>query len=44
MALLIYENSLIKPDDLSRVGVAFFRVNSYISVQLLVFTILAVVF
>ena len=42
-ALLVYENSLIKPHDLSRVGVAFFRVNSYISVQLLVFTILAVV-
>jgi 4-hydroxybenzoate polyprenyltransferase len=44
VALLIYENSLVKPHDLSRVGVAFFRVNSYISVQLLVFTILAVVF
>ena len=39
--LLIYENSLVKPDDLSRVGVAFFRVNGYISVQLLAFTILA---
>ena len=43
VALLIYENSLVKPHDLSRVGVAFFRVNSYISVQLMVFTILAVV-
>jgi 4-hydroxybenzoate polyprenyltransferase len=42
VALLIYENSLVKPDDLSRIGVAFFRVNSYISVQLLIFTILAV--
>ncbi len=43
VALLVYENSLVKPHDLSRVGVAFFRVNSYISVQLMVFTILAVV-
>ena len=42
VALLVYENSLVKPDDLSRVGVAFFRVNSYISVQLLAFTILAI--
>jgi len=44
VVLLIYENRLVKPDDLSRIGVAFFRVNSYISVQLLVFTVLAVVF
>ena len=44
VVLLIYENSLVKPDDLSKVGMAFFRVNSYISVQLLAFTILAVVF
>ena len=43
VALLVYENSLVKPDDLTRVGVAFFRVNSYISVQLLAFTILAIV-
>ncbi len=43
VALLVYENSLVKPNDLSRVGVAFFRVNSYISVQLLAFTILAIV-
>ncbi len=42
VALLVYENSLVKPNDLSRVGVAFFRVNSYISVQLLAFTILAI--
>jgi 4-hydroxybenzoate polyprenyltransferase len=42
--LLIYENRLARPDDLSRIGVAFFRVNSYISVQLLVFTVLAVAF
>ena len=43
VVLLIYENSLVKPNDLSKLNVAFFRVNSYISVQLLVFAILAVV-
>ena len=43
VALLIYENSLVKADDLSKIGAVFFRVNSYISVQLLIFTILAVV-
>ncbi len=43
LALLVYENSLVKPHDLSKVGVAFFRVNSYISVQLLLFTILSLV-
>ncbi|HLF04530.1 MAG TPA: UbiA-like polyprenyltransferase [Dehalococcoidia bacterium] len=43
VALLVYENSLVKPRDLSRVGIAFFRVNSYISVQLLFFTILSLV-
>ena len=43
VCLLIYENSLVKADDLSKVGVAFFRVNSYVSVQLLVFIVLSVV-
>jgi len=43
VGLLIYENRLVKPNDLSRVGVAFFRVNSYISTQLLFFTILSLV-
>ena len=43
VGLLIYENRLVKPDDLSKVGVAFFRMNSYVSVQLLFFTVVAVV-
>jgi 4-hydroxybenzoate polyprenyltransferase len=30
--LLWYENNLVRPDDLSRVNVAFFNVNGYISV------------
>lgn len=32
--LLIYEHSLVRPDDLSRINVAFFNINSYISVTL----------
>lgn len=31
-ALLAYENSIVKPDDLSRLNLAFFNVNGYISV------------
>ena len=41
--LLIYENKQVRPDDLSRIGAVFFRVNGYISVQLLAFTILSLV-
>ena len=32
--LLVYEHTLIRPDDLSRIDVAFFNINSYISVML----------
>jgi 4-hydroxybenzoate polyprenyltransferase len=34
--LLAWEHSLVKPDDLSRVNVAFFNVNSYISLTLFI--------
>lgn len=34
--LLIYEHSLVRPDDLNRVNVAFFNVNAIVSVALLV--------
>ena len=34
--LLVYEHSLVRADDLSRVNVAFFNVNAIISVALLV--------
>lgn len=37
-ALLIYEHRLVSPHDLSRVDIAFFNVNAYISVLLLVAT------
>ena len=35
--LLIYEHSLVKPKDLSRVNAAFFTVNGYVSVLFFVF-------
>ena len=36
-ALLIYEHSLVKADDLSRVNAAFFNMNGYVSVLFLIF-------
>ena len=41
--LLIYEHTLVKPHDLSKLQLAFFKVNSFISVGLLLFILLAVV-
>jgi 4-hydroxybenzoate polyprenyltransferase len=38
-ALLIYEHALVRPDDLTRVNVAFFQVNVVISMGLLVVTV-----
>jgi 4-hydroxybenzoate polyprenyltransferase len=35
-ALLIYEHALVRPDDLTRVNIAFFQVNVVISMGLLV--------
>jgi 4-hydroxybenzoate polyprenyltransferase len=35
--LLVYEHSLVKPDDLSRVNAAFFVVNGYVSMLFFVF-------
>ncbi|MCH8856677.1 MAG: UbiA family prenyltransferase, partial [Proteobacteria bacterium] len=43
-ALLAYEHTLVKPNDLSKLQLAFFTINSYISATLLLFTSLAVVF
>jgi len=36
-ALLVYEHSLVKADDLSRVNAAFFTVNGFVSVLFFVF-------
>jgi 4-hydroxybenzoate polyprenyltransferase len=38
-ALLLYEHSLVKPDDLSRVNAAFFNVNGTVSLLLMALTI-----
>jgi len=42
-ALLVYEHSLVKPDDLSKINAAFFTVNGYISLLFLLFWGAAVV-
>lgn len=39
--LLAYENSLVKPDDLSKINVAFFNMNSYIALTLFAGTFIA---
>ncbi len=36
-ALLLYEHSLVKPNDLSRVNAAFFTMNGYVSVLFFLF-------
>jgi 4-hydroxybenzoate polyprenyltransferase len=38
-ALLVYEHSLVNPNDLSKINVAFFNVNGYIAMTLFVFTL-----
>ena len=38
-ALLIYEHVIISPTDLSRLNVAFFNVNGYISIIVFVFAL-----
>lgn len=35
-ALLIYEHSLVRPSDLTKVNVAFFNVNAFVSIGLLI--------
>ncbi|HXY55077.1 MAG TPA: UbiA-like polyprenyltransferase [Nitrospirota bacterium] len=42
LCLIIYEHSLIKEDDLSKLDLAFFNMNGYISVTIFVFTLLDV--
>ena len=37
MLLLLYEHSLVKPDDLSRLNAAFFTMNGVISVVFVLF-------
>lgn len=40
--LLLYEHTLVKPGDLSKLDMAFFNMNGYISITIFVFTLLAV--
>ena len=42
-ALLVYENMIVKPNDLSRLDLAFFNINGYISVIVFVAAWLGVV-
>jgi 4-hydroxybenzoate polyprenyltransferase len=42
LLLIIYEHSLVKEDDLSKLDLAFFNMNGYISVTIFVFTLLDV--
>ena len=41
--LLVYEHSLVKADDLSKVDMAFFNMNGYISIAIFLFTTLALI-
>jgi len=41
--LLVYEHSLVSPTNLSRINVAFFNINGYISITLFVGTFAAVI-
>ena len=40
--LLTYEHSLVRPDDLSKLDIAFFNVNGYISVTMFLATLAAI--
>ncbi|MBI3583437.1 MAG: UbiA family prenyltransferase [Nitrospinae bacterium] len=42
--LLYYEHSIVKPDDLTKVNVAFFNVNGIISIGLMLMTILDIIY
>jgi len=39
LAMLIYEHSLVKENDLSKLNIAFFNMNGYLSVAVFVFTL-----
>ncbi|MCL5111073.1 MAG: putative 4-hydroxybenzoate polyprenyltransferase [Chloroflexi bacterium] len=41
--LLVYEHSLVGPDDLSRLDLAFFSINGYIAIVVFVFTFAALI-
>lgn len=41
--LLFYEHRLIKPNDLSKLNIAFFNMNGYISLTVFIFTLLSLI-
>jgi 4-hydroxybenzoate polyprenyltransferase len=41
VAMLIYEHSLVSPNDLSRLDIAFFNMNGYISITVLAATLVS---
>lgn len=42
LGLIVYEHSLVREDDLSKLNIAFFNMNGYISVTIFVFTLIDV--
>jgi 4-hydroxybenzoate polyprenyltransferase len=40
----LYEHRLVKDNDLSRIDVAFFNMNGYISLTVFIFTLLNYIF
>jgi 4-hydroxybenzoate polyprenyltransferase len=44
VGLLFYQHTLIRPEDLSRAGIAFFNLNGLLSVFMFAFTFLDIVF
>jgi 4-hydroxybenzoate polyprenyltransferase len=44
VGILFYQHALVKPDDLSKAGVAFFNLNGLLSLVMFVFTLVEIVF
>ena len=40
LLLIVYEHTLVKENDLSKLDMAFFNMNGYISVTIFIFTLL----
>lgn len=43
-SLLLYQHCLLKPDDLSRSGIAFLNLNAMLSISIFIFTLLDITF
>jgi 4-hydroxybenzoate polyprenyltransferase len=43
LLLIVYEHTLVREGDLSKLNLAFFNMNGYISVTIFLFTLLDVV-